>query len=57
MSVILISLIRPLGNTLKGIESLDMVLEAAIPDEWLRAEFERQLSEEDKAKIQSRRVG
>lgn len=44
---------KAFGKYFKGIESLDMVLEAAIPDEWLRAEFERQLSEEDKAKIQS----
>ncbi len=44
---------RAFGKYFKGIESLDMMLEAAIPDEWLRAEFERQLSEEDKAKIES----
>jgi uncharacterized protein with von Willebrand factor type A (vWA) domain len=37
----------------KGLESLDAVLEAMIPDDWLRAEFERMLSEEDKAKIES----
>ena len=37
----------------KGIENLDELLEALIPDDWLRSEFERQLSEEEKAKIES----
>ncbi len=44
---------RAFDSYFKGIESLDMALEAAIPDDWLRAEFERQLSEEDKRKIAS----
>lgn len=37
----------------KDIESIDDVIEAMIPDDWLRKEFERHLSEEDKAKIES----
>ena len=44
---------RAFGAYFKGLEDLNGLLEALIPDEWLRAEFERQLSEEDKAKIQS----
>lgn len=36
-----------------GLESMDDMLEALIPEEWLRHEFIRQLSNEDKAKIQS----
>ncbi|ARU57382.1 VWA containing CoxE family protein [Oleiphilus messinensis] len=44
---------RAFDKYFKGIETLDMALEAAIPDDWLRAEFERQLSEEDKAKIEA----
>ncbi|MEH6563009.1 MAG: hypothetical protein V7713_16425, partial [Marinobacter sp.] len=32
-----------------GIEHLDELLEALIPDEWLRAEFEKNLSDEEKA--------
>ncbi|PID42176.1 MAG: hypothetical protein CSB48_11645 [Proteobacteria bacterium] len=44
---------RAFDRYFKGIESLDMALEAAIPDDWLRAEFERQLSEEEKRKIES----
>ncbi len=28
-------------------------IEAMIPDDWLRSEFMKQLSEEDKAKIES----
>src|SRR6056297_4029872 len=37
----------------EGIENLDDLLEALIPDDWLRAEFEKHLSEEEKAKIDS----
>lgn len=37
----------------KGIENLDELMSQLIPEDWLRAEFERQLSEEDKAKIES----
>lgn len=37
----------------KGIENLDDLMSQLIPEDWLRAEFERQLSEEDKAKIDS----
>jgi hypothetical protein len=44
---------RAFGKYFKGIESLDFLLEQAIPDEWLRAEFERQLTDEEKAKIES----
>ncbi|MDX5299998.1 MAG: VWA domain-containing protein [Gammaproteobacteria bacterium] len=44
---------RAFETYFKGIESLDDLLASVIPDDWLRAEFERQLSEEDKAKIES----
>lgn len=37
----------------KGIENLDDLLAALIPDDWLRAEFEKQLSDEEKARIES----
>ncbi|MGM0450554.1 MAG: vWA domain-containing protein [Pseudomonadota bacterium] len=37
----------------KGIENLDELLEALIPDDWLRSEFEKHLSEEEKAQIES----
>ena len=36
-----------------GLESLDAAIEALIPDDWLRHEFEKQLSEEEKAQIES----
>ena len=36
-----------------GIENLDQHIEALIPDEWLRREFERSLSPEERAKIES----
>jgi uncharacterized protein with von Willebrand factor type A (vWA) domain len=35
------------------LETLDDIIEAMIPEEWLRQEFSKQLSEEDKAKIES----
>ena len=35
------------------LSSLDDVIEALIPDDWLRTEFLKQLSEEEKAKIES----
>ncbi|MBD2858515.1 VWA domain-containing protein [Spongiibacter sp. KMU-158] len=35
------------------LESLDDVIEALIPDDWLRTEFLKQLSDEEKAKIES----
>ena len=37
----------------KGIESLDDVLEMLIPEEWLKAEFEKHLTEEELKKIDS----
>jgi uncharacterized protein with von Willebrand factor type A (vWA) domain len=37
----------------RGLESVDGLIEAMIPDEWLRQEFYKQLSEKEKAKIDS----
>ena len=37
----------------KGIESIDDILEMVIPDEWLKAEFEKHLTEEELKEIQS----
>ena len=37
----------------KGIESIDDVLEMLIPEEWLKAEFQKFLSEEELAEIES----
>ena len=36
-----------------GLESLEGLVEALIPDDWLRGEFFKQLSDEEKAKIES----
>ena len=36
-----------------GIESIDGLIEAMIPDEWLRKEFVKQLSDEEKQRIES----
>ncbi len=44
---------RAFAAYFKGIENLDQHIEALIPDEWLRREFERTLSDEDRAKIES----
>ncbi|MYM62543.1 VWA domain-containing protein [Pseudomaricurvus sp. HS19] len=41
------------GAYFKGLESLEGIIKALIPDEWIRAEFMKSLSEEEKAKIQS----
>jgi len=37
----------------KELEALDDIIEALIPDDWLRAEFMKNLTEEEKAKIES----
>jgi hypothetical protein len=44
---------KAFGLHFKGLEALDDVIEALIPDDWLRSEFLKNLSEEEKAKIES----
>ena len=44
---------RAFGLHFRDLEGVDDVIEALIPDDWLRSEFVKQLSEEDKAKIDS----
>jgi len=44
---------RAFSAHFKELESLDGVIEALIPDDWLRNEFMKQLSDEEKAKIES----
>ncbi len=44
---------RAFGAYFKGLENVDDIIDALIPDDWLRAEFMKQLSEEEKAKIES----
>ena len=41
------------GSYFKGIESLGELLTADIPDDWLRKEFERFLSEDDKKQLEA----
>ncbi|WP_018690892.1 vWA domain-containing protein [Algicola sagamiensis] len=43
---------RGFGEYFEGIQSIDW-LEGEIPEEWLRKEFEKFLTEEEKAKLQS----
>ncbi len=38
---------------MSGLDSMEGLIEALIPDEWLRSEFIKQLSDEDKAKMDS----
>jgi len=42
---------RAFGLYFKDLETLDDFLEAMIPEDWLRKEFEKSLTEEEKAKI------
>ena len=44
---------RAFGLHFRDLEGVDDVIEALIPDDWLRSAFVKQLSEEDKAKIES----
>ena len=44
---------RAFGVYFKGLENLDQHIEALIPEERLRKEFERSLSDEERAKIES----
>ncbi|GLS25941.1 vWA domain-containing protein [Marinibactrum halimedae] len=44
---------RAFGAYFKDIEGLDDVIEALIPDDWIRSEFIKQLTEEEKKKIDS----
>jgi len=44
---------RVFGAYFKQLESMEDVLNALIPEEWLRSEFMKQLSDEEKAKIKS----
>ncbi len=43
---------RAFGLHFRDLEGVDDVIEALIPDDWLRSEFVKQLSDEDKAKIE-----
>ncbi|HYQ38104.1 MAG TPA: VWA domain-containing protein [Pseudomonas sp.] len=44
---------RAFAAYFNGLQSLDAALEALIPEDWLRKEFERSLSAEDKAQLKS----
>ena len=44
---------KAFGLHFKDLEALDDVIEALIPDDWLRSEFLKNLTEEEKAKIES----
>ncbi|MBU1831434.1 MAG: VWA domain-containing protein [Gammaproteobacteria bacterium] len=44
---------KAFASYFSDLSSLDDVIEAMIPDDWLRREFLKQLSDEEKAKIQS----
>ncbi|GAA4087941.1 VWA domain-containing protein [Zhongshania borealis] len=44
---------KAFGSYFSELNTLDDVIEAMIPDDWLRKEFLKQLSDEEKAKIES----
>jgi len=44
---------RAFGLHFKELEALDDIIEALIPDDWLRSEFMKNLTEEEKAQIES----
>lgn len=44
---------RAYGSYFEGIESLDDLFEEMIPEDWLKAEFEKNLSDEEKAQIEA----
>ena len=41
------------GAYFKNLEDIDGVIEALIPEDWLKQEFERYFTDEEKAKIES----
>src|SRR5690606_24753145 len=44
---------RAFGAYFRDIQTIDDLIQALIPDEWLRREFEKHLTDEEKQKIQS----
>ncbi|RNL63949.1 vWA domain-containing protein [Zhongshania marina] len=44
---------KAFGSYFSDLSTLDDIIEAMIPDDWLRREFLKQLSDEEKAKIES----
>ena len=46
---------RAFGLHFKDLEALDDIIEALIPDDWLRSEFMKNLSEEEKEKMRETR--
>ncbi len=44
---------RAFGAYFKNLDNIDGIIEALIPEDWLRKEFEKHFSEEEKAKIES----
>lgn len=44
---------RAFGAYFNGLQNLDQLLEALIPEDWLRKEFEKMLTDEEREKIQS----
>jgi uncharacterized protein with von Willebrand factor type A (vWA) domain len=44
---------RAFGAYFKNLENIDGIIEALIPEDWLRKEFEKHFTDEEKAKIES----
>ena len=44
---------RAFGAYFKNLQDIDQILELLIPEEWLKKEFEKHFTDEEKAKIES----
>ena len=44
---------RAFGAYFKNLENIDGIVEALLPEDWLRKEFEKHFTEEEKAKVEN----
>ena len=44
---------RAFGAYFKNLENIDGIIEALLPEDWLRKEFEKHFTDEEKAKVES----
>ena len=44
---------RAFGAYFKNLENIDGIVEALLPEDWLRKEFEKHFTDEEKAKVES----
>ena len=44
---------KAFGAYFKNLENIDGIIEALLPEDWLRKEFEKHFTDEEKAKVES----